>query len=94
MMSRKQWEYSDIGSLFTARTMKKSGIKEAFSNWSQTLKVFSKETMAEAPSEFFMIEEEDHPDETQIQYKDEFMMWEFKIELRMRRHRWKPGWIE
>ena len=44
----------------------KAGAKEAVSNWNHLLKVFPKETMADTPLEFFLIDEDDNPNELKI----------------------------
>ncbi len=51
----------------------KAGAKEAVTNWMQLLKVFPKETMAETPLEFFMLDEDEDPDEVKIPDNDQIL---------------------
>ena len=44
----------------------KAGAKEAVANWAQLLKVFPKETMAETPMDFFLIDDDENPDDMKI----------------------------
>ncbi len=51
----------------------KAGAKEAVANWNHLLKVFPKETMAETPLEFFLIDEDDNPNELKINVPDDLI---------------------
>lgn len=44
----------------------KTAAKEAVNNWNHLLKVFPKETMAETPLEFFLVDEDDNPNVIKI----------------------------
>ena len=44
----------------------KAGAKDAVSNWNHLLKVFPKDSMAETPLEFFMIDEEDNSNKIRV----------------------------